>query len=114
MTPLEFDESAIRQMSTSMDRASRRGLIVSLRRLADSLEDTVGTIHRYGHIDLEKAMIKVGLDLGLFNALASASGPKSTDDLALETGASPQLMSTAPDCQLSAITDPARAFATLL
>ena len=49
-TPLTFDESSMRQMSASMDRASRRDLVVALRRMADSLEDTIGTIHRYGHI----------------------------------------------------------------
>ena len=45
-----FDGAALEQSAATMDRASRRNLIVALRRMADSLEDTIGTIHRYGHI----------------------------------------------------------------
>lgn len=47
---VQFDETALAQLATTSDRATRRNLIVALRRMADSLEDTVGTIHRYGHI----------------------------------------------------------------
>ena len=38
-------------------------------------------------------MIKIGLDLGIFKVLASASGTKTVDEIAQETGANPQLMS---------------------
>ncbi|KAK0630990.1 O-methyl transferase B [Bombardia bombarda] len=87
-----FDESALSQLAATADRATRRNLIANLRRMADSLEDTVGTIHRYGHIDLEKAMIKVGLDLGIFKVLAGADGAMTADEMAQKTGADPQLM----------------------
>ncbi|GAB1314336.1 hypothetical protein MFIFM68171_04546 [Madurella fahalii] len=87
-----FDESALAQLATTADRATRRNLIVALRRMADSLEDTVGTIHRYGHIELETAMIKVGLDLGIFKVLAGTSGAKTAEEVAKETGADPALM----------------------
>ncbi|KAI1386128.1 O-methyl transferase B [Hypoxylon trugodes] len=87
-----FDESALAQLSATADRATRRNLIVALRRMADSLEDTTGTIHRYGHIDLEKSMIKIGLDLGIFKILASAAGAKTVEDIAKDTRADPQLI----------------------
>ena len=45
-----FDELALARLSVTADRTTRRNLIVALRRMADSLEDTIGTIHRYGHI----------------------------------------------------------------
>jgi hypothetical protein len=44
--------------------------------------------------DLEKAMIKVGLDLGIYKVLAGADGPKTAEEVAQETGADPTLMST--------------------
>ncbi|KAK0712210.1 O-methyl transferase B [Apiosordaria backusii] len=82
----------VSKLATTADRAARRQLIVSLRKLADSLEDPIGTIHRFGHIDLEKGMIQVGLDLGIFKCLAAADGPKTVEEVAKETGADPTLM----------------------
>ncbi|KAK7741958.1 hypothetical protein SLS62_010853 [Diatrype stigma] len=87
-----FDEQALSQLASTADRTTRRNLIVALRRMADSLEDTVGTIHRYGHIDLEKAMIKIGLDLGIFRVLAEAKGAKTAEEVGKETGADPDLI----------------------
>ncbi|KAI2464675.1 O-methyl transferase B [Annulohypoxylon bovei var. microspora] len=93
MTPTAtFDELALTQLAATADRATRRNLIDALRRTADSLEDTIGTIHRYGHIDLEKATIKVGLDLGIFKVLAGADGAKTVEEIAKDTGADPQLI----------------------
>ncbi|KAI1097619.1 O-methyl transferase B [Jackrogersella minutella] len=93
ITPMAtLDEPAFAQAATTTDRATRRNFIVALRRMADSLEDTIGTIHRYGHIDLEKAMIKVGLDLGIFKILAGADGAKTADEIARDAGADPQLI----------------------
>ncbi|KAI1377949.1 O-methyl transferase B [Hypoxylon crocopeplum] len=87
-----FDKLALAEVVATGDRTTRRNLIVALRRMADSLEDTVGTIHKYGHIDLEKAMIKIGLDLGIFNVLAKANGVKTVEDIAKDTGADPELL----------------------
>ncbi|KAI9691908.1 MAG: hypothetical protein M1822_007981 [Bathelium mastoideum] len=86
------DVAALEQLAETADRATRRNLIVALRRMADSLEDTIGTIHRYGHIDLEKAMIKVGLDLGIFTNLVKANSAKTADEVAKDTGSDPQLL----------------------
>ncbi|KAK6863634.1 hypothetical protein PG995_000162 [Apiospora arundinis] len=91
-TSISFNESNLAQLAATADRATRRNLITSLRRMADSLEDTIGTIHRYGHIDLEKAMIKLGYDLGLFNILAKSDSVKTADEVAQEAGADPQLI----------------------
>ncbi|XDG08335.1 hypothetical protein ABKA04_007950 [Annulohypoxylon sp. FPYF3050] len=91
-TAEKLDESALARLATTTDRASRRNLIVALRRMADSLEDTVGTIHRYGHLDLEKSMIKIGLDLNIFKVLAESKGAKTAEEIAKDTGADPQLI----------------------
>ncbi|KAK3329995.1 S-adenosyl-L-methionine-dependent methyltransferase [Apodospora peruviana] len=85
-----FDEIA--QFATTADRDTRRSLIASLRKLANSLEDTVGTIHRYGHIDLEKAMIQIGMDLGIFKVLTGTDGPLTVEEVAQRTNVDPQLM----------------------
>ncbi|KAI1206245.1 O-methyl transferase B [Annulohypoxylon truncatum] len=87
-----FDKEALAQAAATSDRATRRNLIVALRRMADSLEDSIGTMHRYAHIEQEKAMIQVGLDLGIFKVLAKANGAMTVDDVAKETGADPLLM----------------------
>lgn len=39
-------------------------------------------------------MIKVGLDLGIFKILASADGRVTTEEIAKDTGADPELIST--------------------
>ncbi|KAM7191679.1 S-adenosyl-L-methionine-dependent methyltransferase [Rhypophila sp. PSN 637] len=82
----------VSKLATTADREARRHLIASLRKLADSLEDPIGTIHRYGHIDLEKAMIQVGMDLGIFEYLAEADGARTVNDVAKVTGADPALI----------------------
>ncbi|KAI0023438.1 O-methyl transferase B [Xylariomycetidae sp. FL0641] len=84
--------SQVLQLASSGDRYARRGIIDSLRKAADSLEDTVGTIHRFGHLDLEKAAIQIGYDLKIFKFLAVAKGPKTVEDVAQQANASPQLM----------------------
>ncbi|KAI0148068.1 O-methyl transferase B [Hypoxylon sp. NC0597] len=84
--------SQISQLASSADRYTRRGIIDSLRKAADSLEDTVGTTHRFGHLDLEKATIQIGYDLNIFKFLAAAKGPRTVEKIAEQANASPQLI----------------------
>ncbi|KAM7187062.1 S-adenosyl-L-methionine-dependent methyltransferase [Naviculisporaceae sp. PSN 640] len=79
-------------LGRTADRETRRSLIAALRRTADSLEDEVGTLHRYGHIELEKAMIQIGLDLGIFKLFTEAAGALTVDQVAQRTNSGPQLM----------------------
>lgn len=105
--------SQILQLAPSADRFARRNIIDLLRKAADSLEDNIGTIHRFGHIvrsegqcrllyihtdtdvhqDLEKAAIQLGFDLSIFKYLAQANDPKSVEEVAEQANASPQLIS---------------------
>ncbi|KAK7941490.1 acetyl-CoA synthetase-like protein [Apiospora aurea] len=89
---VSFDEASLSQLAATADRATRRNLIVSLRRMADSLEDTTGTIHKFAHLDLERAMIQIGYDLNIFTILVDAGGVKTAEDLAKDTGADPELI----------------------
>ncbi|KAK8139994.1 hypothetical protein PG984_000060 [Apiospora sp. TS-2023a] len=91
-TALAFDEGSFFSPTATTDRARRKDLIVSLRRLADSLEDVTDTIHRFGHLDLEKAMIQIGYDLKIFKVLVEANGAKTVADVAQDTGADPELI----------------------
>lgn len=40
----------ISHLAATTSHEARQDLIVQLRKLADSLEDRIGTIHRFGHI----------------------------------------------------------------
>ncbi|KAK8043794.1 hypothetical protein PG994_012632 [Apiospora phragmitis] len=87
-----FDGASLSQLAATADRATRRNLIVSLRRMADSLEDSTDTIHKFAHLDLEKAMIQLGYDLKILKVLADADGVKTIDDVAQNAGADPELI----------------------
>lgn len=84
----------ISKVASTADRTARRSAIDALRKLADSLEDSIGTTHRFGHKDLEKASIQLGYDLNIFKYLVQANGPKTVQEIAEQAAADPQLMST--------------------
>ncbi|GAP82374.2 putative O-methyl transferase B [Rosellinia necatrix] len=83
--------SQIASLTSGADKYARREIIESLRKAADSLEDTIGTIHRFGHLDLEKATIQIGHSLNIFKFLAAAKGPMTVALVAEQARASPQL-----------------------
>ncbi|KAF3059808.1 Demethylsterigmatocystin 6-O-methyltransferase [Daldinia childiae] len=92
LPPMDAVLSQISQLASSADRYTRRSIIDSLRKAADSLEDTVGTTHRFGHLDLEKATIQLGYDLNIFKFLGTAKGPRTVEEIAKQANASPQLI----------------------
>ena len=54
-------------------------------------------ILNHRHIqELEKAMVQIGYDLGIFTLLADAKDPMSEDEIASATGADAALMSNFP------------------
>ncbi|KAG8170109.1 hypothetical protein KVR01_000854 [Diaporthe batatas] len=65
----------------------RRALMVALHNLAYSLETPNDTIHRYGHMNLQTAAVKIGMDLGIFKALASSTGSMTVEDVSTKAGA---------------------------
>ncbi|KAF2269981.1 O-methyl transferase B [Lojkania enalia] len=82
----------IQQLVATASEATRRQLISSLNKLILSLEDPNDTIHRYGHMNLQTATIRIGFDLGLFELLCEAGGPVAVEEVAQKTGAEPQLI----------------------
>ena len=111
---VEATLTQLSKLGETADRDTRRNLITQLRMTANLLEDDIGTIHRYGHLvgtllppsslprqlvklnsrgqELQKSMVQVGLELGLFKILVEANGPLTADEVAKKAGADPQLM----------------------
>lgn len=84
----------VRQLAANADEATRRQLSTTLNRLVLSLESPSDTIHRYGHMNLQTAAIRIGFDLGIFKLLAEAGeSPLTSGELAQKTDAEPQLIS---------------------
>ncbi|KAI1370088.1 S-adenosyl-L-methionine-dependent methyltransferase [Hypoxylon crocopeplum] len=77
----------LKQTASSTDESTRRQIARSLRRLADSMETPQNTIHRYGHLHLQTAVVKVGFDLGLFKYLSRSNGLVTVETISKETGA---------------------------
>ncbi|KAM5467371.1 putative demethylsterigmatocystin 6-O-methyltransferase [Microsporum audouinii] len=84
---------SIKQLAATASEATRRQLIISLNKLILSLEGPSDTIHRYGHMNLETATIRIGFDLGIFKLLSGAERPLGVEEVAQKCGAEPQLMS---------------------
>jgi hypothetical protein len=82
----------INRLAAAADEETKEKLVVMLRKAADSMEPKVVTVHRFGHLYMEAAMIETGMDLGLFKYFAEADGPKTLDEVAQHTGADPQLL----------------------
>ncbi|KAK8087647.1 hypothetical protein PG997_002608 [Apiospora hydei] len=82
----------IQQCGATADGATRRKLVTSLNQLIFSMESPSDTIHRYGHMSLQTASIRVGFDLGLFKLLAEAERPLSVDQVAQAKGTEPELI----------------------
>ncbi|GAP91478.1 putative O-methyl transferase B [Rosellinia necatrix] len=70
----------------------RHEVIAALQKLALSLESPQDTIHRYGHMNLQAAMVQVGINLKIFKHLTESDVPVTVDQISAKTGAEPQLM----------------------
>ncbi|PSN71814.1 S-adenosyl-L-methionine-dependent methyltransferase [Corynespora cassiicola Philippines] len=77
----------VKRLASNLDEVSRRKLIVVLHELADSLEDSNDTIHRFGYLHLQTAAVKTGFDLGLFKYLVAAKEKVDVERMAQKTGA---------------------------
>ncbi|PQE26449.1 O-methyl transferase B protein [Rutstroemia sp. NJR-2017a BBW] len=80
------------QLSSSVDRKTKRELAAKLRLMADSLEDVDDTVNRYMYLHLQVAAVRVGIDLKLYDLLVASETPLSVEDIAKTTGASPLLL----------------------
>jgi hypothetical protein len=82
----------IRIFAAASGEEARRSLMLSLQALAHSLETPQDTIHRFGHMNLQSAVVQVGIKLGLFKILANSAEPVPIEQLSEKTGADPQLI----------------------
>ncbi|KAJ8068749.1 hypothetical protein OCU04_002446 [Sclerotinia nivalis] len=76
----------------SADDVTKKDLMVRLRRMADSLEDADDTVNRLIHLSLELAVVRVGVDLKIYDLLVAHKTPMSVNAIAKDSGASPQLL----------------------
>ncbi|PQE06904.1 O-methyl transferase B protein [Rutstroemia sp. NJR-2017a BVV2] len=81
----------VRELATASED-DRDKAIVALQNLAFSLESPQHTIHRYGHMSLQAAIVQVGIDLKLFRCLVESAVPLTVPQISEKTGAEPQLM----------------------
>ncbi|CAI7666386.1 unnamed protein product [Penicillium manginii] len=83
----------IKSLAQDADEASRRKILDGLRDLALSLETPQDTMQRISYLHLQPALVRVGLDLNIFKILAESDHPLTSDDLAVQTNAAPNLLS---------------------
>jgi hypothetical protein len=84
--------SQIKDLEASADEATRKTLVKTLRGLMESFETPEETLHRYGHLHLHTAAVKVGFDLGLFTYMAELGVPTTVKDISEITGADPEFI----------------------
>ena len=77
----------IHSLASSADEAGRKRIIEQLRDLSFSLEEPADVVQRISHRHLEIAMVRVGIDLGIFNLIVEKEGEMGLEELVLGTGA---------------------------
>jgi demethylsterigmatocystin 6-O-methyltransferase len=106
----------IKSLAQGADEAQRKQILVSLREVSDSIESPNDTLQRLIYLvsvirnwlrwqntsnwhsinnlfqGLPLCMIRVGLDLDLFQLLVKNKSPASVSELATKTGAAPTLL----------------------
>ncbi|GAP84748.1 putative O-methyl transferase B [Rosellinia necatrix] len=92
--PSEMDAalSRVRGLIPVVDAGSRPSLIAALHEIAYSLETPDDTLHRYGAMNLQTAVVEIGFDLGLFKFLAERGIPTSLHELSATIPAEPLLL----------------------
>ncbi|KAL8927859.1 MAG: hypothetical protein Q9172_001159 [Xanthocarpia lactea] len=85
--------SSLNGTANHIDERSRLKLQDNLRGAAENMETANDTMLRLFNANLEVSVAKVGVDLGLFKALAATDGSLSVDDfVAKQPGADPVLL----------------------
>ncbi|KAI1179302.1 S-adenosyl-L-methionine-dependent methyltransferase [Nemania sp. FL0916] len=93
--PSELDAALarVRELLPTVDGESRTSLIAELHGLANSLETSDDTLHRYGAMNLQTAAVRIGFDLGLFKLLVKHGEPIGIDDMSPAVAAEIPLLS---------------------
>ncbi|KAF2499929.1 S-adenosyl-L-methionine-dependent methyltransferase [Lophium mytilinum] len=84
--------SQVEALAANTNELGRQAIQRSLRDLQYSLETPYDTAMRFTGLHLQVAMIKVGVDLGLFPALTQSKTPVTVAALAEKTSASSELL----------------------
>ncbi|MCJ1313932.1 hypothetical protein MMC25_007612 [Agyrium rufum] len=82
----------IKQLASTASVDTRKTIITGLRDLMYSLESPDDTLQRLMFLPLEPAMVRVGIDMKLFNILTEKKEPQTIAELAQATGADPTLV----------------------
>ncbi|EMR85431.1 putative o-methyltransferase protein [Botrytis cinerea BcDW1] len=82
----------IRQIANTLGDTAKSSLIRDLHTLAHSLESVDDTVKRISHLHEEAAVIRVGIDLKLFDILEARRSPLSLDEIVKTTGGDSQLI----------------------
>ncbi|KAI0407023.1 S-adenosyl-L-methionine-dependent methyltransferase [Xylaria palmicola] len=93
LSDMEEALARVRELIPSVDEKSRTSLIGALHGLAYSLETPDDTLHRYGAMNLQTAVVKIGFDLGLFKLLVKNNAPTSVDEFSSVIVAETSLLS---------------------
>ena len=78
--------------SAPLEASTRHNLMASLHKAAEDLETPYDTMVRFVNAGRQVALVKVGIDLGIFQALASSSTPLCSKRLAKPAMADPALV----------------------
>ncbi|KAI1809227.1 S-adenosyl-L-methionine-dependent methyltransferase [Poronia punctata] len=82
----------IEELASTAQGDSRRDLRKRLVAIVRSLETTNDTFHRLSHSHLDSAVVKIGLDLGIFKFIAGSEKSIGLETLSEKTGAEISLL----------------------
>ncbi|KUJ08091.1 o-methyltransferase-like protein [Mollisia scopiformis] len=89
---MEAISAQILALAKTADQAGRRKVLDTLKSLQNEIETPYDTIWRLGGVQLQISLARVGIDLGIFEALKASEQPLGVDTLAEKNGASPELL----------------------
>ncbi|THV52662.1 hypothetical protein BGAL_0073g00370 [Botrytis galanthina] len=82
----------IQNLAANADEAARKKLLDTLRNLQYSIETPHDTLQRFAGLHLQITAARIGVDLGIFDAIQESKDPISVETLALKTNAAPELL----------------------
>ncbi|KAJ5669292.1 hypothetical protein N7462_010362 [Penicillium macrosclerotiorum] len=88
--------SQVKKLAQDADEATRKKILNDLRDLALYLETPQDTMQRISYLHLQPPLVRIGLDLKIFDILAESDHPLTVKDLAAKTNAAPTLLGEFP------------------
>ncbi|KAF2092637.1 O-methyltransferase [Rhizodiscina lignyota] len=89
---MEALTEAVRRVAQSADESERKQLLDSLRDLAYDIERPQDTFERVNYYNLRLAVIRIGIELKLFEIISAGSKPLTTGEIAEKVNAAPPLL----------------------